>query len=93
MRYSGGILSLLRRGARRKPAPEPVPEPQGVRVLGHLFVPLSRLDWYGFAGAEPGTLICHCEDGTTLLLTPDHMVEEHLPEGEKARQWTFVVAT
>lgn len=55
----------------------------GKRVLGHDFVPFSEQDWCGWAGAEEGSLICHCGD-TVLILSPDGTIEEdvHSKDGD-----------
>jgi hypothetical protein len=47
----------------------------GTRVLGHTFVPFTKEDWYGLAGADEGSLICHCDD-VTLILSPDGSISE-----------------
>lgn len=46
-----------------------------MRKLGHTFVPFKENDWYGFAGAAEGSMICYTED-CVLVLSPDGTVEE-----------------
>lgn len=58
-----------------------VPIEKEVVVLGHTFKPLTKIDWYGYAGAEAGTLICHCGD-TDLLLSPDGSIHEYIHDAE-----------
>lgn len=71
----------------------------GLRLLGHVFYPMTQEDWQGFAGAEPGTLICHLEHAillwcpvsetvTEVLSNPDDAITEH---GEENRVWRFEV--
>ena len=38
------------------------------KILGQTFRPMNRMDWDTFAGAAEGSLICFCEDETTVLL-------------------------
>jgi hypothetical protein len=63
-----------------------------MKVLGHEFHEMTRQDWYAFAGAEPGTLICHLDDGVTVLLfdPSSHQLHEMRfdAEGHMA-EWTW----
>lgn len=75
----------------QKEEPPPILEPK--IVLGHKFYPMTQNDWYGYAGAVEGTLICHL-DNVDLLLDPNGQVHEHIhdeafkPNGCKANVWT-----
>ena len=68
-----------------------------MRLLGHEFKPMSRSDWDGFAGADEGSLICSCSDGTVLIWSPvSNTVSEMLdqddminnPTGLRQRDWS-----
>jgi hypothetical protein len=48
-----------------------VPKIPFTKVLGHTFKPFDQSDWDCFAGAEKGSSICYCNDGTVLILSPD----------------------
>lgn len=37
------------------------------KIFGYVFREMTRSEWDGFAGAEPGTLICTDLDGVVLL--------------------------
>jgi hypothetical protein len=71
---------------------------QEVVVLGFKFHSLTKQDWYGFAGAEPDTLIAEDrrEEGTVVLLySPSKQeVYEIAAEPEKLgfqeRTWKLV---
>lgn len=80
-----------------------VPPPDDHRprlhMMGRDFVEMDPEDWEAFAGADPGSMICYCEDGTVLVFSQrDNSVTELVPEGlaitpsgEAERRWTFEV--
>lgn len=47
-----------------------------IKILGHVFKPMTSDDWECFAGAEEGTVICHLKDdrNTVLLFDPESKV-------------------
>jgi hypothetical protein len=46
-------------------------------VMGHDFREFDKRDWDCWAGAEPGSLICYCDDDKTcLILSPDNVLSE-----------------
>lgn len=70
----------------------------GVRLFGHMFHPMGRLDYEALAGAREGSLVCYCEDGTTLVVDPEmRQVTEVLAfeddaitsRGEQERTWAL----
>lgn len=63
--------------------------PDTRRVLGHTFRPFDKQDWYAFAGADPGSLICYTGDegDPVLILSPSGNITE-VPEDGPEVEWT-----
>jgi hypothetical protein len=57
------------------------------QLLGHVFRPLTEQDWECFAGADEGSFVSYCADGTALILSPSGVVSEIEPSGYQT-DWT-----
>ena len=62
-----------------------------MRILGHEFRQMTSEDYDGFAGADEGSWICELED-TVLIWSPGSgTLAEIYDEGERQRDWTFML--
>ncbi len=64
-----------------------------VKILGYTFREMDHFEKDGFAGVEPGTLICTIDD-LTLFWDPTNKIlsEMTMPDDEgkfEQRDWTF----
>ena len=56
-------------------------------ALGHIFAPMSEMDWEIFGAADEGSYICYPDDYVTLILSPSGAVHEIDADGHQTT-WT-----
>jgi len=61
-------------------------------ILGHVFKPMTKQDWYAFAGADEGSMICYPIDTVTLIYSPKTGIVTEItpdPDGERVEfEWS-----